>query len=111
MTARTDMFFSEPLSKRLVMLRSMHSLTPNALAKSLNISTPNYLLMECGKSMPDYFMIRKLMNVYGCTSDYLLFGIMLGLKAELFKRLTDGARADLSAGELGKLYSGELNDG
>jgi transcriptional regulator with XRE-family HTH domain len=98
------MVLEESISKRILLLRSMHSLTPSILARKLKMSPREYRLMEKGRADPDYFAVRRLMEIYGCTADYLLFGIMLGLREELFARLTDGARANMNAAELHQVY-------
>lgn len=75
------------IANRLSRLRTMHSLTCAQLAKQLKITRNEYMLMEAGKSVPDYFQIERLMKLYGCTSDYLLFGNFRDLDEELFDRL------------------------
>lgn len=90
----------ESIAKRLCLLRTMHSLTETQVARQINVSKLQYRILEDGKSLPDYFQVRKLMNLYSCTSDYLLFGDMIGLKDELFFRLTEGAKANMSSDEL-----------
>ena len=94
----------ETLGQRVLLLRTMHSLKPSQVAKSLKMSQRQYALLEEGKSMPDYFTVERLMNIYGCTSDYLLFGIMLGLRKELFDRLTYCAMGDLDAAQVTQYY-------
>jgi hypothetical protein len=84
----------------------MHSLTPLSVAKSLKINLSHYMQMEVGHTVPNHDITGRLMHIYGCTSDYLLFGIMLGLKPELFKRLNEGALGSLSASQLSDFYTG-----
>lgn len=102
------MIIDEPMSKRILLLRSMHSITAGIIAKKLKMTPRQYLLLEEGRAEPDYFTVRRLMEIYGCTSDYLLFGIMLGLRKDLFARLNDGGRADLSASELYHLHQMDI---
>ena len=78
----------ETLGDRLLLLRSMANLKTFEVADKLKLTTREYLLFEEGKGAPDYFMLRRMMALHGVTSDYLLFGIMLGLRQELFRRLT-----------------------
>ena len=80
--------FNESIGDRLILLRMTHSLTQSYVAKHLKMTKREYELIEAGRSIPDYFTVRRFMVIYGCTSDYLLFGIMLGLRQELFRRLT-----------------------
>lgn len=94
----------DTIARRLSMLRTMHSLTCAQVAKQLKITRNEYLILEAGKAVPDYFQVRRLMKLYSCTSDFLLFGDMLGLKEELFFRLTDGAKANMSSDELRQHY-------
>ena len=94
----------ETLAQRLNLLRMMHSLKSAQIAKTLKMSQRDYALLEDGKMMPDYFTVRRLMKIYGCTSDYLLFGIMLGLRKELFNRLTHCGMGDLDAAQAAQYY-------
>ncbi len=97
---------NELICDRLVLLREMHSLTPSSVAKSIKIDPAHYMRMEDGHSVPNHDITGRLMQLYGCTSDYVLFGIMLGLKPELFKRLNEGALGSFSASQLSDFYTG-----
>ncbi len=98
----------ETLSDRLMVLRYLADLKPNQVASKLKLTTREYLILEDGKNVPDYFVLRRMMALYGCTSDYLLYGIMLGLREELFKKLTRFVPAN---GEDNVVYAFENGEG
>ena len=97
----------ETIAQRLIILRNMHSLGEKAVSAKLKISVGKYLRMENGKEIPDYFQIRQLMTLYGCTSDYLLFGIMLGLRQDLFRKLTKFEPVECIDDETGEHWKSE----
>lgn len=85
---------AETLSDRLMVLSYLAGMKPHQVASKLKLTTREYLLLEEGKNVPDYFVLRRMMALHGCTSDYLLYGIMLGLRQELFRKLTRFVPAD-----------------
>ena len=100
---------SETFGQRLKLLRTTHNMSSGNVALKLNTPVGQYRIMEEGKYLPDYFVIEKLMKLYGCTSDYILFGIMIGLREDLFNELTDFAKASLDIDDLVKYF--ENKDG
>jgi len=76
------------MNLRFQKLRVAHSLTSKNVAQHLNTPIRVYKLFEEGRMQPDYFAIARLMKLYGCTSDYLIYGNFESLNKKLQKRLT-----------------------
>ena len=84
----------ETIGDRLLLLRTVGSIPASKVAKHLNMATRHYYLIEDDRAAPDYFTVRRLMAFFGVTSDYLLYGIMLGLRQEVFRNLTKAVVLD-----------------
>lgn len=57
---------------KLRKLRKKHNITAEKISKLLDISTRTYYLIEQEKASLSINKIKKLTNLYNCTSDYLL---------------------------------------
>ena len=59
------------IANRLTQLRKKASLTQD-IAKKLGIHRGTYSNYETGKRVPDYATLKKLADIFGVTTDYLL---------------------------------------
>lgn len=62
----------EILPQRLKQVRERRGLTQRQLAAILSVSPSTIALYETGDRKPDPAMLRKLADVLGCTTDFLL---------------------------------------
>ena len=60
------------LKDKLKILRNENNLTQEALAKTLNVSVSTISMYETGAREPDLYMLARLSDYYGVTTDYLL---------------------------------------
>lgn len=60
------------LSLRLKQMRLSKGWYQKEVAKKLEITESGYGFYEQGKRTPDSFMLNKIANLYGCSTDYLL---------------------------------------
>lgn len=60
------------LNKRLEELRKKMKMTKKEVAELLKIDQSTYGKYELGKRQPDSEMLKKLAEIFDCTTDYLL---------------------------------------
>jgi len=77
------------IGERLAAIRKARGLTFGALAQAIDISPQRWNNYEQGRSVPPPDVLSKLWQVTGATSDYVLFGRMDGLPAELYRMLME----------------------
>lgn len=59
-------------SKRLVELRKEKGLTQQEVANAINIVRATYAQYEIGRREPDFETLKKIAQLFDCTTDYLL---------------------------------------
>jgi transcriptional regulator with XRE-family HTH domain len=60
------------LGDRLKKLRKGKGVEAQFIAKKLNVSKSTYSGYENNKSMPNYDILKKLADIFDCTTDFLL---------------------------------------
>lgn len=58
--------------KVLKELRKRYNWTQQDMAKKLGITRPAYTRYETGEREPDFEMMKKLSNIFGVSTDYLI---------------------------------------
>ena len=89
----------QSIGDRLKLLRTVKNYDSDIVAATIEIPHKIYLAVEKNKAEPDFHTIRRLMQLYGCTSDYIIYGIMIGLREKLFQELSDYTRANINAAD------------
>lgn len=78
----------ETLGERVKKLREAQGLTQRELAERIGTSSGLISFIERDKNKPSYEVIRRLSEVLGTSTDYLIYGKdALGRLEELFERL------------------------
>lgn len=62
------------IGKRITRIREQMNLTKEALAKELKMSGQYLGVVEKGEGALSYERIKRLCDISGCSSDYILFG-------------------------------------
>jgi transcriptional regulator with XRE-family HTH domain len=60
---------------RLKEAREAVGLTQNAVSREQGFSRQSLSSWECGRYIPDCLELMKLLQLYGASADYILFGI------------------------------------
>lgn len=60
------------LGDKLLELRKNNGYTQIEISKKLNIQQTTYSKYEKGQRQPDYEILKKIANLYGVTTDFLL---------------------------------------
>ena len=63
------------IEKRLIELRERKGLTQKDVADKLNISAEDYVKIEEGEEELMTSHLYTLCDLYGCRSDYIIFGV------------------------------------
>ena len=79
--------------EKLKNLRRSKYLLQSDIAKKLNVSTSTVGMWEQGRNQPDNETIKKLANIFGVTTDYLLDN---DIKEDKNKELLETISTDLS---------------
>jgi transcriptional regulator with XRE-family HTH domain len=84
----------ETLGERIKKLRLAHGLTQRELAKKIGASPGLISFIERDRNKPSYEIIRRISNVLGTTTDYLISG---KLSHDKLDELLEKARVEVSA--------------
>ena len=79
----------EMVGARLRTLRRLKNVPQTELCKALEIAPQRYNHYEKGRARPDPDVLQKFMQYYAVTSDYLLYGNMIGLRFEIAQQLIE----------------------
>ena len=87
------------LGERLKKVREEKGFTQVQIAKILNVSASTIGMYEQGRRDPDTTTLKKLSEIYGCSSDYLLGSVE---EKKLYAQIT--TEMDLDNPDLEKAY-------
>ena len=79
----------EMVGLRLKSLRDLKGVSQREVCTLLEIAPQRYNHYEKGRARPDPDVLAKFMQYYGVTSDYLLFGNVVGLRFEVAQELLE----------------------